>query len=531
MNISSSESTSPYIYQMPKFWTRNVTAETKEPYVAWGGVADIDALVAKLKEDFNSRPQGARYINFTLLQKSLKPLAENYIYMDKGVEMVRFWLEKFLAEYHRIGGKVDGLIVDLEYNDVLSYYIGQYYDGRSSYPKIRSIYNDIFNDPRYATEVRPLLEEWGFDFYDKADSEKPEIFSIYPRLKEPELSKYASSRTIWDTVMEYRLSDYITEAVYEPLIKYYPDAIVSDYKRADIDIWNKPVNDYGSVRSNRIKAGNASNYNMYSYMPKLPFFESSGKPVYTKIQGYNGAVYASTPYNMTLYNVNNLKNIYNSTENGIVNVWVAEYAHNDDFMPDFEGTHSGTPFYTETLLHIGLLDPQPFIGYIVPTRVDVDYEDCIQVAADIMAELTRVAGYADRKPIASPVVWNGDYILSGMYAGGRNIWRFTPNTDVKALEDVLVDSKTPTFSIDGQTITFPQGKIIEDGEVSQVGTCGYWIETPANVTPVVTSTANRYQENPPLLENFEGYEINSAFTSASALPKDCWEVTGNLTVQ
>ncbi len=540
VNISGSatEKGSEYLYSMPFFWSRVPTPETEWPHVSWDGVADIGQLAQNLKAEFDARPEGTRYINYSLLPDALKGLVENAIYMEKGVELNQLWLDTFLAEYKRIGGKIDGIIVDLEYNYVLSFYIAQVYTGTTgAYPKNENIHNDIVNDSRYATTVRPLLEEWGFQFYENAGGEKSEIFCISNGLTAGEKGKHADCSGIWDAVMEYRLGQYITQAVYEPLTKYYPNGIVSDYKRADLNAWDKPVGERGGITLyNQYKAGNASNYNMYGDLPSWPFYlDSNDNPIYTKNPvSFRDALYDRGGYGMTLWYANNFKSMYNATDTGKVNAWISEFAYNAHYNPNPDLTNCDTPYYTETLFHLGMLDPEPFLGYIVENKVDPDagYETCLQVVAEIMEELTKVAGYADRKPISVPVTWNGDFILSGMYAGGRNIWRITPNTaSGTSLEAFKVAGEDPTFSIDGQTITFPGGKIIEDGYVSKVGTCGYWVETAADVTPVVTSSANRYQENPSFEENFEKYVENAVFNSQTALPQRCWNVSGSLSVQ
>ena len=180
---------------------------------------------------------------------------------------------------------------------------------------------------------------------------------------------------------------------------------------------------------------------------------------------------------------------------------------------------------------MGMTNHEPFYGYILPRDVEKageddpnpdvgDYYYSLQIANEHMAELTRVAGASDRKAIVTPIDWNGDYVLSGMYAGGRNIWRITPNTDVISKEAFKIKDKAPTFKVDGVTITFPQGRIIEDTKITHVGSCGYWVETPANVTPVVTTAADRYEIDPSFNENFTRYDLGAFTNTKSSLTKD-----------
>ena len=202
-------------------------------------------------------------------------------------------------------------------------------------------------------------------------------------------------------------------------------------------------------------------------------------------------------------------------------IWVGGYSYghvndnsgNEFWGSSFEsniavyaGSYSETVYYAETMFHLGLATDEPFIGYIVASEEEkrlgyggYGYNACIEIFDDILKELTKVAGYSDRTPIRYPSDWNDKYILSGMYAGGRNIWRLTPEmaqliAEGKTLETFQINAADPTFKIDGLTISFPQGSIITTGEINgkksdgtpvTAGSCGYWIETPANVQPVI----------------------------------------------
>ena len=142
-----------------------------------------------------------------------------------------------------------------------------------------------------------------------------------------------------------------------------------------------------------------------------------------------------------------------------------------------------------------------------------------------MEELTRVAGFSDRKPIEMSQYWNSDFVISGMYANGRNIWRITPNTDVISVADFKVDGAAdPTFSVSGQTVTFPGGKIIETTDIPTAGSCGYWVETDKNTTPITTNVADRYSQYPSLTIDFEDAALG-AFDFNTCTPANAWEFT------
>ena len=522
----------PYVLVKPSFYTGSAKEGQKVKITAYGST-DIKTIAQKTKEDFNSRPEGTRYINFTGAVHILESLVENYVYYDKAVVAIREWLEEFLTEYKRIGGLLEGICLDVEYIDGGAWEIHKAYGSDSKPGSNPNVYADIVNDPRYLSEIRPMLEERGFSFYpaSKQTAKKTELFSMYTQDSKPYI--------IWNNVNRIRLSKALDDAVYVPLTKYYPDALISDYQVRYTYGWQKTVMNYASPMSgNSMGVGGVSCFNCYTARPADTIYgakDSKGKYNYTTPASCNSAAYELTPFNTSLWELNIFKNMYDATPSEKIAAHITYFNYN----PNKTGTYANTPYYTETIFHVGMLDPQPFMSYIIEREVfeggDVyddpnigDYGYVVKVVNDIMEELTRVAGASDRKPINIPATWNSKFILSGMYAGGRNIWRITPDTSTGvSLEEFKVKDKAPTFYINGQTITFPQGRIIEDSDILQVGSCGYWVETPADVMPVVTNDTDRYSENPSLLMDFENYDAGSVFDSTAALPSKCWEVSGS----
>ena len=110
-----------------------------------------------------------------------------------------------------------------------------------------------------------------------------------------------------------------------------------------------------------------------------------------------------------------------------------------------------------------------------------------------------------------------------MYAGGKNYYRITPDRDEISLEAFKVDAADPTFSVNGVTVAFPGGKIIETGNVREVGTYGYWVETDPDVKPVITKCADYWKTYPAYKETYDGFEVGMEYNFKTALPIACWE--------
>lgn len=527
----------PFVYSQPFPYSGSITAETEWPNVTWGEASGEYEIAEKMAQRFSQRPKGTRYFQLGMVQLLFRNQAENVVFFDKAGAIVEEWFTEFIKEFHRLGGEIDGVITDLEYIGGNSYYIKQNYNGTNGKTKNINVYRDIVADPRYKTRIRPLLEEYGFKFFEGTDIEKGhcEIFCVHSAAGE---SGHEKCSAVWSYVADRLEREAITDAVLKPLLEYYPDATVSDYQSATLDTWYEAVDNHGNkISFNTVGAGNVSDINTYVGRPQISFFGAK-EPVYNNPPSYNKAVFDPTPFKVTNYDLNLFKNLYASTDDRVIDAWHADYFYSRDAVEDgYGGTYCFTPYYSELLYHIGLLNPQVFLGYIIEKDVQKNggtLQEALQIVSDIMAELTRVAGASDREPILIPetaAYWNASYMLSGMYAAGRNIWRITPDTTQVSVENFKVEGTDPTFYVDGLTVTFPQGKIVEDGKVFMAGTCGYWVETPKGVNPIVTADPDRISKYPAFLADFEDYEIGTEFTSGLALPKTCWNVGGTASIQ
>lgn len=476
-------------------------------------VSGAGSVAASVKKEMDSRPEGLRYLHISQPSHALRIGAKDVIDLAVGVEKLKTITAEFLREYKKIGGKLEGLVIDLEFqgtsaNDLIS--------ASRSNPMV---FNEIVQSDVYKKEIRPLLEERGFKFYPNPTEHTPEIWGIAS-----DDDQYASNADIWNMAVRIHLNNYLDYAVFDLALELYPDIVVSDYGSNRINSWYKIQNNVGKkvyLAGNGTYAGNAVDVVDYFDKPAKSYYESAGGYVYKNPESFVRTVYADLPFNMFRWNINDFKQTLASCEDGHLTAWIAEY----DYTKDRPGSVCNTPYYTETLYHIGMLNPEPFLVYMYRPDFgsEEDYYSRVEVISEIFDELTRVAGYSDRKNIPLPVNWNYGFMLSGMYANSRNIWRISPDTsNGMTLENFKVEGNDPTFYIDGQTVTFPGGKIIEDSKISVVGSCGYWVETDKDVLPVITTDADRYQKAPAYMENFESYKLDSQYSIQEVPHKATW---------
>ena len=156
-----------------EMYTIHIRTDTSViPYFLKSGVGtDMDMIVADMKKEMDSRPEGMRYFHVHGLTKAFSYQAEDTIYLDNGADHIKVLFEDLMRRYYEIGGKLDGMVQDLEYIGLSSYYITQ------DLKKNTNLFQEIMENPRYLTDVRPMLEERGFLFYNE-DSYTPELFSV-----------------------------------------------------------------------------------------------------------------------------------------------------------------------------------------------------------------------------------------------------------------------------------------------------------------------------------------------------------------
>ena len=502
------------------FWSR-----ASDDYVSEDGIkvsvpgvggSTPKEVAENLKPIFDEYPEGMRYIRFSAFRAALLALLEDYIYMDKGAKVIEEWFTEFISHYHSIGGKIDGISVDIEYVEAGSYYL------TNDSKKDPYVFQKIVENPNYETRIRPRLEERGFVFYDKITDETPEIYSIH----EKSGSKYDQSRNIWNICVRNHICQYVTDSVLKPLQKYYPEGLVFDYQSRDTWAWQKMPGDQGGQTQggNHQIAGNVNYFNTYASRPSPGFFTDDGKPRYVQIPSYIEAEYENNAYNMVKFETIFAKNLKASAPDGRITSIVAYYNYSRR-----EGSYGNTAYYSESFYHTALMDPDPLAGYIEENEVIADGNDVhatMEVVSKLLDELTRIVGAADRKYLDLPYSWNDNFVLTGMYAGGKNYYRLTPDlSEGMKLEDFQVKGAADlTFTYKGETITFPGGKIIEDAKIPIVGTCGFWIETAQDVYPVYSYSATRYSDYPALSVNFDSLEVGKEFDPTISAPQGCWEI-------
>ena len=138
-------------------------------------------------------------------------------------------------------------------------------------------------------------------------------------------------------------------------------------------------------------------------------------------------------------------------------------------------------YYKEMVLHAGLSGPRDFMWWKDTAVVD---PTGAQVISKLLTELDSLVGYADRKTLTRTDVGFADgYALTGMEAGGKRVYRLTP--DPTQAVTVLSSSGTVRIQIGSQTVTIANASIYTPPNPSS--TLGFWIVQTQGSTQLVGS--------------------------------------------
>ena len=270
------------------------------------------------------------------------------------------------------------------------------------------------------------------------------------------------------------------ESVYKVAQKHYPDILYSNYdnKIAPEETDGYPVYSpqgyvYRWTRS--LKAGNLGADECYGWN----YLASIG--IDDVMPGYPWTEFHHTLYNAVRHDLLGFQRSSMYSQNNGVIPWIGNSSYRWN-----QRTPGMTKYWDEFVYHAMLSQSQPFF-FLYPdgNTVADDY-----YLSETLYELDELAGFDERTPLFEEAVKvDQDYFLSGMAAGGRNVWRITPNLCYKdvTIENFLYDEEKMIFKIGNQFIDFPDESFIyvSDMELEhkERSMFGYWVISPEGTRP------------------------------------------------
>lgn len=433
----------------------------------------IDAAAKKARFYTTGLPVGRRAILIAPWNNDLNDVlssnTENYIWWDNGAIELEGLLDAFFEAYADLGGQLDYLIGD--YEKSLKTWSLSALGGEPMPAK----FNAIVNDPRYQTEIRPELVKMGFVFPTNAGLN--EMYYVYTSWDNPPQDGTHLSMWKWNNLMEVRKDNYLNRAIFEPAKKYFPGVRYSNYGSSVKEEKYKVID--GNGTKHYLGGDNLSLAGTHS---SIPMYGMLGTQLITTQppEDYPGE-FLATPFNSLLFDQQRYRPTVISTDGHRVMPWIAWRGKTT------EGAEFGdTDYYNENILHTGLGNPDPFLYFNHSGAASYSEKDDT-IFSNLMFELDELVGFEDRKSlIDSTMDWGAKYILTGMEAGGRNVWRITPDLSVPGVtvENFLHSDKNKyiKFKIGDQIVKFPEGSYIYKPE-KENSSFGYWVISPINTWP------------------------------------------------
>lgn len=384
------------------------------------------------------------------------------VWLDHGVDRVCQRLDDFFRRYKELGGQLDIVVLDWE-------------EGLSNWHFDKGVerWKAIEADPRFPEISRRLgfsdlttVAEWW--------KQKDDLRLNYLR---------------WNAVMYERTASYLSQAVYEPIKKHYPQVKLSNYGH------------YHYCKALGVPDINGHRYYLFGSGAHVGTHQSSD--LYTWLGQIDRnppeglKEYPHTPFNGFRHALNVMRCMAGSSDVPIY-PWIAYRG----FSEGYTGV-TNHDLYQELIFHAGLIgadaflfwNPRPWAkdqgaskfassgvpGSGVSAGAVATSDEQNRIFSDCLRQLDALAGRVDRRPLARKLVpWTEDYALSGMQVGDRTVWRFTPNLDGGAKrESTLVSPPAAIFKVGSRRITIPGGKLfVPETELSGQG---YWVVAPGNV--------------------------------------------------
>ncbi|MFT5094268.1 MAG: hypothetical protein ACI93T_003103, partial [Porticoccaceae bacterium] len=292
----------------------------------------------------------------------------------------------------------------------------------------------------------------------------------------------------WNALMSERTSEYNNQAVFDPVRKHFPKLKMSNwecfYNSAEWrcpDVNGQQHSEFGPGKH----VGTHQSLNLYGGISSLKFNTFVDGEFRTRRIGPR---YEQTPFNGFRLAVNRMRTSVLSSDVPVW-PWISYKRFGGSLVRDSD-------LYQEIILHAGLCGADAFLLWNPDAwkkdQKPEDYNSPEQneLVSRCLLELDSLLGTKpDKAQTKRPLVnrlaeWYGDYVLTGMRDGDRDVWRLTPRIKLDApVESVITETSPPRFQIGESEISFPKGEI--HTPENPVSDRGLWIVAPAHTKPTI----------------------------------------------
>ncbi len=482
----------------PTFYIANRTSSNRpdNPDEGLGNLAKESAIqvAQKMKKFMEKMPEGHRVIMPIMSKNMSEPKGvgiggtfDNWFWWDEGVEIHIEAFKELFYHYKKIGGPdIDAMTLDYEIGMDVWNLEWDKIGGKTLLNKeqLEERYQAIVDDPRYETDIRPTLEAMDFEFYEGSDHN--ELYNYWNVVGDnnSEERRNVYLGLLWASQRKDMYLNQIFEFLRDT---YYPDLKSMNYGSTP-KIYNPDHPDnYHYYEKFQVEPPVEERESQYYGTANAQFYYGSMGSDFEKNpdSSYPFDTFKRTPFNgafrMMLQYEESMA--WKDGVNYESYPWVGPYTW------DYNTPYASTDFWFELNFHLALNGVDTFQAFNNSSLANTWEHDDLLFSQQLH-ELDEVVGFEDRKPLWESIT-PGDqrYMLSGMYAGGKNVWRISPDLYIPegkdghvTMETFCTDRETPTFQIGNQFVKFPEGSFIYESDIN-ISDFGYWVISPEGTRP------------------------------------------------
>ena len=502
------------------------------------GPKAVAMLASQALEDM---PEGRRILQIhpAITHQLTANLDMGVFVSDSDYKTTDEMIDSFFKELAATGAKLDYVFDDFEAGPSVFYFenkaianfrqsgetVQESYTkhGDKYEPWIRDLLIEVEESELYKTRLRPMLEDAGFVFGDDYDLK---YINIFPGALEPRKSAFYNSNppegaenayNVFSDVVSVLARQAYEETVYNNIKEYYPDIKFSNWgftsQSGVVQQYDLNGNYNTPVSERPLLGANYANIICYSNMGLMAGFIEDNPP-----EGWRYEKYPLNAFSELFVEYITICDMQLSDHRDGFTVWISTK----------DASYYNTDYYCEMVFHTGMFNPDPYLywagGTLGSSNGSEIIEEQYEIIDKLLSQLDDLVGFEDRKSLLTEYwqvpTWDQRYLLSGMSAGGKNVWRITPDlyTPGVSMENFLVNKSTPKFRIGNQCIDFPAGSYIYEPE-ENLSQYGYWVISPEGTRPKEYRVNNIEMPAAPA-EPEDGFPVGSLYSQKGPMPDE-----------
>ncbi len=398
---------------------------------------------------------------------------------DNAARESRCRIERFINEFHRLGGQVDYLVLDTE-RTMTNWQLDNF--ARDRYGADRHVVGEALAEQRRLRYYQAIENDPRMDRIDSGEFGFTQTTSLRTQLSEGSLTAHVANwfpvragphrnaYLQWNELMGRRAAIYKRYAVEAPIAALYPQIKMSEYESTYSHPSHNLPDAYGHRASlfadeGRVLVGNRQATPMYGFLPDMAYY-------YVRDPWLR---YLGTGFNAVRADLNVLRSGTIARPDVPFQPWIAYKSFGSQPNVDACGNcrYDDNDYYFELLYHALLSTTEPILFWNpagLATRSDM------QLFSEALRTYDSTMGYSVNRQsqISDLIGWEDDYILTSQESDYATVYRFTPDIAPEIPLENSIISTSPALlrTPSGQILTFPGGgEVVRDSLSNR----GVWV--------------------------------------------------------